>query len=215
MSSPTGVPVREVTKGTIGMGIDSLSPTAEIEVDYIQFTSNPPLIPVADFVQFEPRTAVWPDGQDGLHTVALPTAGRSNPYLPIRMGLGEWFPTTEITMGGIPFRLPAGFEKLPATGTVDEDSLVVPLPSEAKEILVLLLASFPNSEEMLHTKSDRPLRILDEPERAFFRAALRRRHGGPDACSSCGDRKIRNRPWGRSLCLPVQPWKTPRGTGLL
>jgi hypothetical protein len=162
------MPERGVAKGTIAMGVDSLSPTAEIEVDYIQFTSTPPLVPLGDIVEFKARAAAWPDGQDGLRTVALPDADRPNVYLPMRMGLGQWFPTAEITIGGIPFRVPASFEKLPATGTVDEDSLVIPLPSQAKEILVLLLASFPNSEETLSARSNRPLQMLDEPERAFF-----------------------------------------------
>ena len=160
--------VREMAKGSIAVGIDSLAPNAEIEIDYIRFTSQPPLIPLADCVPFEQRSQPWPDGRDGLRTIPLTEARRANPYLTVRMALGEWFPTTEITMAGIPFRVPASIEKTPATGTTDEDSLAVAIPPEAKEILVLLLACFPNSEETTKSNSSRSLLMLDEPERAYF-----------------------------------------------
>ena len=172
----TRLSVRERAEGSMAVGIDCLSAAAQIEIDYIEFSSQPPRSPVADVVDFQPRSGAWPEGKDGLRTLPPPEPVRPNSYMPVRMGLGAWFPGTEICVDGIPFQVAANFERVASTGTVDEDSVTLAIPAAGKgpqaqaatEFLVLLLACFPKSESLASSKSLTPLRVLDEPERAYF-----------------------------------------------
>jgi len=156
----------EPLTGAVAVGIDSLSPEAQIELDYIAFSSTPPRVPLEQTLSFERRAGPWPAGQDGLVTVAPAPAAAPRPQLLRRLGLGSWFPQEEITVEGIPFRVPPQRERLAATGTIDEESVAIPLPPGAREVLLLLAASFPNTEKFgASAQGESSLVTLDEPER--------------------------------------------------
>jgi hypothetical protein len=156
----------EPLTGAVAVGIDSLSPAAQIELDYIAFSSTPPRLPLEQTLDFQCRAGAWPAGQDGLVTVApaKPVAPRGQ--LLRRLGLDSWFGQEEITVEGIPFRVPSKPEALAATGTIDEESVAIDIPQGAKEVLLLLATSFPHTEKFgASAMSDTPLVTLDEPER--------------------------------------------------
>lgn len=158
------------TAQSLIIGIDSLSPDAEIEMDYIEFSSVPPADPISQVVEYERRPGPWPRGKDGLTTVALPRAAvPPNIYMIPRMGIGAWFDTTHITVDGIPFEVPDKVSAMPATGTAAEDSVTVDLPRGTTEALILLAAAFPRGE-MFGTNWSRPtpLRLLSEPGRVVL-----------------------------------------------
>ncbi len=158
---------KETASGSVAVGIDAISPRAEMELDYIQFSSQPPRAPVAECLDSEPREGPWPAGRDGLTTLDLPRSDQVNPYLLARMGIGSWFDQAEITVEGIPFRVPTDPLTIPSTGTVDEDDLEVPLTGSCNEVLLLVAAAFPHGE-LFGSSAQRmtPLKRLDEPERA-------------------------------------------------
>lgn len=158
---------KEMASGAVAVGIDCLSPEAKLELDYVEFSSRPIAVPLADTIQFAKRDEAWPAGRDGFSTIALPVPTRSNPLLLPRLGIGSWFDTQEITVAGIPFQIAATPTAMPCTGVIDEERLEVPLSGEVNEVLLLLAAGFPNVEKFGSSwESDSPLRILDEPERA-------------------------------------------------
>lgn len=158
---------KETTVGGIAVGIDSLGDRAELELDYIEFSSQPTRTAITDAFACEPRATAWPTGRDGFTTLALPAEGRHNPYLLPRMGIGAWFDNAEINVEGVPFRVPTDPMTLPSTGTADTDDVQVPLSGKCREILVLLAAAFPYAE-LFGSNAQRmaPLKQLDEPERA-------------------------------------------------
>ncbi|HUT90156.1 MAG TPA: DUF6259 domain-containing protein [Thermoguttaceae bacterium] len=152
---------------SMAVGIDSLSPAAEIEIDYVEYSSLPPRTPIEEILAFEPREAAWPNGKDGLVTVTLPDrAAPPNHFMIPRMGIGSWFPAAHVTVEGIPFEVATDPSAIFASGTVSEDKLAVDLPPDAREVLLLLAAAFPSSEPFgADWRRPTPLRMLAEPER--------------------------------------------------
>lgn len=158
---------KEVTTGAVAVGIDAISPQAELELDYVQFSSQPVRAPIIESFDSEQRDGPWPGGRDGLTTVALPPGKKVSPYLLPRMGVGAWFQHGEIAVDGIPFRVRTDPLAIPSTGTVDEDDLEVALAGSCNEILLLLAAAFPHAEFFgSSARRMTPLKQLDEPERA-------------------------------------------------
>ena len=155
------------TAQSLIIGIDSLSPDAEIEVDYIEFSATPPADPIDRVLDYERLPGPWPRGKEGLTTVALPRAAAPpNLYMIPRMGIGSWFDTTHISVGGIPFEVPDKPSAMPATGTAGEDTVALDLPRGTTEALILLAAAFPRGEPFGTTWArPTPLRLLSEPER--------------------------------------------------
>ncbi|NOZ21028.1 MAG: hypothetical protein GXP25_08055 [Planctomycetes bacterium] len=153
--------------GTMAVGIDCLSPEAEIEMDYIEYSSLPPKTPIDEMLTFEKREATWPKGKDGLSTLPVSSDGLvPNHFMIPRMGIGSWFDTPHITAEGIPFEVPTDPSAMLASGTVGEDDLAVDLPPDTKEVLLLIAAAFPYGEKFgANWRRPTPLRILNEPER--------------------------------------------------
>jgi hypothetical protein len=157
---------KETPSGTVAVGIDCLSPEAKIELDYIEFSSRPVAVPLADTVQFAKRGESWPAGREGFSTLPLLRPKRSNPLLLPRLGIGSWFDAREIAVEGIPFQVAETPDTMPSTGVIDEERLEVPLAGQVNEVLLLLAACFPNTEKFgASWNSESPLRSLDEPER--------------------------------------------------
>ncbi|MFW6162023.1 MAG: DUF6259 domain-containing protein [Planctomycetota bacterium] len=152
---------------SMAVGIDARSPEAELEIDYVEYASQPHRVPIAEALQHTTREQPWPAGQEGLTTVKLPPSDRPpKPSLLPRMGIGSWFESRHVTVEGVPFEVPAEPSAALASGTVAEDRLTVALPAGAKEVLLLLAAAFPSSEKFGATwRRPTPLRMLDEPER--------------------------------------------------
>ena len=147
------------------LGLGSLGPSALLELDYLEFSSQPIRIPLPQMLSFQPRQGPWPDNHDGLTTVALPPASHRGFWVNSRVGLSSWFDTPEISAGGIPFRAVA--DPLAVPSTIGEEDLAVDLPAGAREILLLMAASFPTSEKSSwNLDRDSTLGRLDEPERA-------------------------------------------------
>ena len=166
---------------SIAAGIDSLDPEAELEIDYVEYSSQPPITPLSDILAFDARDGPWPAGRSGFTTVALPREARPPSHFMVpRMGIGSWFPTAHVTVEGIPFTVPAEPSGMLASGTVGEEALALDLPAGAREVLVLLAAAFP-PDEMFGSNWRRPtpLRMLDEPERLV--AELAYADGSSDA----------------------------------
>lgn len=158
---------KETATGGVAVGIDALSPRAEIELDYIQFSNSPQRAPIAESLEAQRRPHPWPDGRQGFTTIDLSKGLKSNPYLLPRMGIGAWFDQSEISVEGIPFRVPVDPLAIPSTGTAEEDDLAVPLKGTSNEVLLLLAAAFPYSEYFgSNGQRMTPLKWLDEPERA-------------------------------------------------
>lgn len=159
----------ETPSGAIAVGIDSLSPGAEIELDWIAFSSLRPRVPLDDALGYQTRGGAWRAGSEGLTVLAPPAAQGSRAQWLRRLGLSSWFRAADINLGGVPFRVAQRPEDAAATGTIDIESLEAALPGAAKpvrEILLLLAAAFPRAEPFgSSAKRDTPLRCLDEPER--------------------------------------------------
>ncbi|MEW6354765.1 MAG: DUF6259 domain-containing protein [Planctomycetota bacterium] len=153
--------------GTMAVGVDSFSPEAEIEMDYVEYSSLPPKTPIAEMLAFEKLDAPWPKGRDGLTALQVSNAGMvPNHFMIPRMGIGSWFDTPHITVEGIPFQVPADPSAMLASGTVGEDKLAVALPPDTREVLLLVAAAFPFSEMFGSSwRRPTPLRMLSEPER--------------------------------------------------
>jgi len=157
-------------KGTgysLAVGIDCLSPEAEIEIDYVVYSSRPANVPIAQVLDYRARGAARPPGQDGFTTIALPESTvPPNHFMIPRLGIGGWFDGADISVDDVPFRVTLDPSAMPMSGTVDEDKLVVPLPPDATEILLLLAAAFPSREPFgANWRKPTPLRMLSEPER--------------------------------------------------
>ena len=155
----------EGTASSMAVGIDALSPNATFELDYIEFSSMPPKTPVKEMLSHTPRAES--DDMGPFEAVALPApAGPTNPFMVSRLGIGDWFGTTRIEVDGVPFDVPPEPSGMLTTGTVGEDTLSIPLPEAAHEVLMLLAADFPVSEPFgTNWKTGTPLRMLSEPER--------------------------------------------------
>jgi hypothetical protein len=157
---------------SVAVGIDSLSPEAEIELDYIEFSSVPPTTPIPEMLSYEKRAGPWPAGREGFTALAMSKAERLNPFMLPRMGIGAWFDSQDISVDGVPFQVARDPSDMPCTGTVGEDDIEVALPAETREVLFLLAACFPFGEKFgSNWREDTPLRLLDEPERATIRLA--------------------------------------------
>jgi len=152
---------------SMAVGIDALSPEAEIEMDYIEFSSHPAKTPIEDVLAFEKRPGPWPAGKDGFHALPLPKdAAHPNHFMIPRMGIGSWFDTPHVTVAGIPFEVPTDPAGMLASGSVDEGELTVGLPPGTTEVLLLMAASFPRGEFFgANWRRPAPLPILSEPER--------------------------------------------------
>ncbi|MBT3380900.1 MAG: hypothetical protein HN742_12645 [Lentisphaerae bacterium] len=155
---------------TMAVGIDSLSPEAELEVDYVEFSSTPPETPVSELLEFALRESAWAPGEGQLSPLRTSVVGAPrNHFMVQRMGIGEWFESSHISVGGIPFDVAASPTELLSTGTVGEDTLTLELPEGTREVLVLLAASFPEAEPFGSSwKRPTPLKLLSEPERVTF-----------------------------------------------
>ena len=155
---------------SMAIGIDCLSPTAEIEIDYVEYSSRPTTVGLRQVLEYETSGTAWTAGKDGLTVVPLPKSSvPPNHFMVPRLGIGDWFESEEICVAGVPFRVPVEASAMPASGTVDEDRLEVALPVGAKEVLFLLAAAFPSSEPFgASWKRPTPLRMLSEPERLTF-----------------------------------------------
>lgn len=161
------------TKGvssSMAVGIDCLSPEAEIEIDYVEYSSRPASVSLEQVLDYETSGSAWSPGKDGYTVVALPESSLPpNHFMIPRLGIGDWFEGADIRVAGVPFRVPAEPSAMVASGTVDEDRLVVPLPPGAKEVLILVAAAFPSSEPFgASWQRPTPLRMLSEPERLTF-----------------------------------------------
>lgn len=154
---------------SLAAGVDCGGAAAEIEIDWIAFQSGPFMLPVADEIAFEARGGPWPEGGGDLVPLPPPSRGASGlgPVALARFGIGEWFRSRHIAVDGIPFEVPAGLGEMAATGIVEEDSITMEMPVgiPAKELLLLLAATFPQREEFAHWKNATPLTLLSEPER--------------------------------------------------
>ncbi len=149
----------------VALGLGALGPSAVIELDYLEFSSQPIRVPVRQMLSFEHRQGPWPDRRDGFTTVALPPATRRSFWMGSRMGLSSWFNAPEISVRGIPFR--AVTDPLAAPCTVGEEDLAIDLPEGSREILLLMTACFPTTENSgWNLDRDSALGRLDEPERA-------------------------------------------------
>lgn len=152
---------------SLAAGVDCGAAAAEIEVDWIGFQSEPFRLPVAELLDF----VVRPEGGDDGGLVPLPPPARGadglGPVALARFGIGDWFPSRHIAVDGIPFDVPPRLDGVAATGIVEEDSvgLEVPGGTGAREVLLLLAATFPQREEFAHWRTQSPLRLLSEPER--------------------------------------------------
>ena len=134
-----------------------------IALDYLEFSSQPIRIPMEQMLSFKPRQGVWPEMRDGFTTVALPPAGCRSFWMNSRMGLSSWFDTPEISAGGIPFRVVS--DPLAVPCTIEEEDLAIDLPAGARELLLLMAASFPTSEKSSWNRAPQSILDLDEDPR--------------------------------------------------
>lgn len=154
---------------SLAAGVDCGGASAEIEIDWIAFQSEPFMLPVAGEIEFDVRDGAWPEGQGGLET--LPPPNRDGvglgPVALARFGIGDWFPSRHIAVDGIPFEVPDTIGSMAASGIIEEDAVAVAIPAgqAAKELLLLLAATFPQREAFVHWKTESPLTLLSEPER--------------------------------------------------
>ena len=151
----------------MAIGIDALSPDAEIEIDYIELSSHPPRTGIGDVLEYTPLPGSWPAGRDGLTPLPLPTERATpNHFMVQRLGIGSWFDAGHVMVEGIPFAVPGEPTGMFASGTVGEDDLAVDLPPETTEVFLLLAAAFPRSEFFgANWRKPAPLPMLTEPER--------------------------------------------------
>ena len=158
---------------SMAVGIDCLSPTAEIEIDYVEYSSRPASVPLGQVLEHETSESAWPPGKDGLTAVPLPKSSLPpNHFMIPRLGISDWFEGEEIHVAGVPFRVPLEPSAMVASGTVDEDRLEVSLPAGAREVLILLAAAFPSNEPFgADGRRPTPLRMLSEPERLTLELA--------------------------------------------
>jgi hypothetical protein len=116
----------------------------------------------AAWPEFEARPGPWPSGSNHFSTVALPK-GVGAPVLPELAA--SWPARSNLTVVGVPFDLPTGPEQMLATRKEAEEQIAVALPADAREVLFLLAADFPDQERSVGGPRPIALEVLNEPER--------------------------------------------------
>lgn len=165
---------------TLALGVDCGGGPAEIEIDWLAFQSEPFLLPVSEELEFDVRSSAWSRGEGGFET--LPPAQREGAGMGAvalaRFGFGEWFSSRHITVGGIPFEVPEGIGTMAATGIIEEEAVTLATPEcrPARELLLLIAATFPEREQFVHWQRESPLRVLTEPERLMLELEYRDGH---------------------------------------
>jgi len=168
------------TATQLAVGLDCAGDEATMTLDTIAFSSAAPRWPIAQSLPHEARAGAWPEGQDGW--TVLPgavTGGKPSPFLGLRLGLDDWFASTEITVSGIPFAVRSAPERTSQTGAVALGRLEMPLPATAREVYLLTASAAPPTEpwgiDWAHPKT---VEMLSEPEKVVFE--VRYAEGPPD-----------------------------------
>ena len=164
----------------LAVGLDCTGDEATMTLDSVTFGSHPPQWPLAQVLAYEPRAGAWPAGQDGLTVMPLQvTGGRAPGFLPLRLGVADWFTAPRLTVAGIPFDVPAELGQVRQTGTSEMTALQVPLPANAREVYLLTAAAAPAGEPWgIDSQNPRPQEVLSEPEKVT--CEVRYQTGAPD-----------------------------------
>lgn len=168
------------TATQIALGLDAAGDAAELELGPVTFGSAPPRIAIGEALPHGLREAPWPAGRNG-YTVVHSTVegGRPSPFLGQRLGLADWFGGPEIVVAGRPFRVPVAADQVVQTGTVEQGSLRLLLPPEAKEVYLLTACTAPATEPFgIEPNRPRIQERLTVPEKVTVE--VRYRTGPPD-----------------------------------
>ena len=150
-------------------------------IDYVQFTSRRPLVPIADHLPYAKGFTNLRLKQGQFVTVDLSRSSDFSRSSAMKaLGLADWFSDERITVEGIPFALPSGERSLVSTPKSKppltlplskgemEGVVAVPVGRAARE-LYFLMASILPSEDMSGMLGPRPLAKFSDPERFVAR----------------------------------------------
>jgi hypothetical protein len=164
----------------LAVGLDAVGEQATLTLDSITFGSHAPQWPLAQVLAYEPRAGAWPAGQDGF-TVMPPhvSGGRTSAFLSLRLGIADWFTSSRLSVGGIPFDVLPELAQVRQSGTCEMAALEAPLPASAREVYLLTAAAAPATEPWgIDSLNPRPQEVLTEPEKAV--CEIRYQSGPPD-----------------------------------
>ena len=158
----------------LAVGLDADGEQAELTLTEPVFSSVPRQWQVHDVLDYQRRTGL----PDGFQLLGPAVGGRSAQLLSPKLGLSDWFETTEVSVDGVPFQVAVSGE-LRQTGTAERGELRLALPATAAEIYLLTAVAAPPTEPFgIDPKQPRPIERLDVPEKAVVE--LRYRTGPPD-----------------------------------
>ena len=161
-------PLRDAFKvAEMAIQVQARTPGGRAAIDYIRFTSRPPLLPLADVVPHEKghRAARLRDAS----FVDLSGSTNAKVGLKLRaMRLAGWFEGDAVTVGGIPFALQAGERNVVATPLDRIEPVAVPVGKRASEAYLLLAAMLP-PEDLSGMHGGRPFHKFSNPERFVVR----------------------------------------------
>ena len=168
------------TAGYLAIGLDALGETAEMELGNLTFTSQPRRWSIAEILAPVVAGAPWPAGAGGFTPLPLAiTGGRPSPFLAQRLELTDWFAATDVTLGGVPFRVPATAIGVSVTPTGQSGDVSLALPAPVSELYLLLAAAVPPTEPWgIDPARPRPQEWLEVPEKVSFE--IRYTEGPPD-----------------------------------
>lgn len=158
------------TAGYLAIGLDALGATAELELGRLTFASQPRSWTVAEILSPTLAASAWPPGQEGFTPLPLAVSGgQPSPFLAQRLEVADWFGATDITLNGVPFRVPASPDEVAVTPTGQSGEVSLALPAAASEVYLLLAAAVPPTEPWgIDPAHPRPQEMLDVPEKVSF-----------------------------------------------
>jgi hypothetical protein len=154
----------------LAVGVDCTGEEASITLDALRFNSRAPRWSLAQVLDYQARSSAWPVGKDGFTAAPLDVSGgRPTAFLMQRLELADWFPTDQVTVGGVPFVVPRDPTLLRQTSLASFGTLSVRLSAKVREVYLLTAAASPPSEPWgIDWSRPKPQEILDVPEKVFY-----------------------------------------------
>lgn len=164
----------------LAIGVDCLATPAALTLGNLTFTSSPRRWTVAETLPYEARAGAWTDGEGGFRVLPqTSTGGQASPFLLQRLDLEDWFTAGEVTVNGVPFRVPTDPAQVAVTGTAGFGELTFPLPAGTGEVYLLAAAAAPPTEPWgIDWANPRPQDLLNVPEKVYYE--IRYAQGPPD-----------------------------------
>jgi hypothetical protein len=164
------------TATQLAVGLDCAGDEATMTLDTISFSSAPARWPIGQVLSYEQRA---PEALGGFTLLPPATGGSASPFLGQRLGLSDWFASPDITVGGIPFAVPASPGEVQQSGSAALGTLSVALAPAAAEVYLLTAAVAPATEPWgIDWAHPRPVEMLSVPEKLV--CEVRYADGPPD-----------------------------------